>query len=171
MTKAAADKEPWMEHLIVTATGAPKALLANAMTALRDAPAWQGCLAYDEFSHQTTIVESPPWGTQLEWQERPWTPQDDLLVTDWLQHKGIAVNVATAAQAVEAVAKKNPFHPVREYLDSIEHDGKARLKTWLTDFAGAEPTGFNEHIGSKLLIAAVARAWDPGVQSRHGPNL
>jgi hypothetical protein len=37
-------------EIIVTAWGAPKALLANAITLLRTDPQWQGVLAYNEFS-------------------------------------------------------------------------------------------------------------------------
>ena len=43
--------ELWREHLLLRSPAHPKPLLANAITALREAPAWFGVLAYDEFAH------------------------------------------------------------------------------------------------------------------------
>ena len=54
----------WKTRLLVTSTGTPRPLLANAITALREAPAWFGVLAYDEFSRETVIRSAPPSGLQ-----------------------------------------------------------------------------------------------------------
>ena len=102
----------WKGRLLVTSTGAPRPLLANAITALREAPAWFGVLAYDEFSRETVIKAAPPWDIKLApWSERVWSSHDDLLATEWLQREVIAVNTQTTAQAVEAVARDRAFHP------------------------------------------------------------
>ena len=154
--------EPWRANLIVTGAGAPKPLLANAITALREAPAWQGVLAYDQFALETVVSDVPPWLMDLEWTPRAWSPHDDLLATEWLQRRGISVNTATAAQAVEAVARERSFHPVIDYLSSLEHDGVVRSGTWLSTFLGAEQSRYNESVGRAMLIAAVARIYDPG---------
>ena len=84
--------EPWRKNLIVSSNGSPKPLLANAITALRDAPAWQGVPSFDAFAAQTMLDDAPPW------ESRPWSPHDDLLVTEWLQRRGISVNVSVAAR-------------------------------------------------------------------------
>ena len=116
----------WKNNLIVSGSGLPKPLLANAVTALRDCPEWLGALTYDAFGLETFLDASPPWSMDLEWQPRAWTSHDDLLATDWLQRQGIAVSSATTAQAVELVAKDRQFHPVLDYLDSLQHDGTPR---------------------------------------------
>ena len=105
--------EHWRERLLLTITGTPKPLLANAITALREAPAWFGVVAHDEFSRETVIEVPPPWDVKLSpWSQRTWSSHDDLLATEWLQRAGIAVNTQTTAQAVEAVAAGRSFHPV-----------------------------------------------------------
>jgi hypothetical protein len=38
----------------MTDTGAPRALLANAITGLRLAPEWEGALGFDEFRNRCT---------------------------------------------------------------------------------------------------------------------
>jgi hypothetical protein len=83
----------WKTRLLVTTTGSPRPLLANAITALREAPAWFGVLAYDEFSRETVIKSAPPWDIKLKpWSERACSSHDDLLTTEWLQREDIAVN-------------------------------------------------------------------------------
>jgi putative DNA primase/helicase len=49
-----------------------------------------------------------------------WTDNDDSLTADWLQRAGVVVNSKVAAEAVQTVARENSFHPVREYLESLE---------------------------------------------------
>lgn len=163
--------EAWRANLIMSPSGAPKPLLANAITALREAPPWRTVLAYDVFAMQAMIELGPPWHPGTEWQPRPWTPQDDLLATDWMQRQGIGVNVATAAQAVEAVAQDRRFHPVLDYLDALEHDGEARLGGWLHKYLGTQPSPWNEHVGRHMLVAAIARIYDPGCKADTVPIL
>jgi predicted P-loop ATPase len=155
--------EAWRQHLILTKTDTPKPLLANAITALREAPAWHGVLAYDQFAMETIVDAAPPWDSKtLGWLSRAWSSHDDLLTAEWLQRAGISVNAATAAQAVEAVARDRSFHPVRDYLSNLQHDGVSRLDTWLSTCLGAEQTTYNATVGRAMLIAAVARIDKPG---------
>jgi predicted P-loop ATPase len=155
--------ELWRDHLLLTNTGTPKPLLANAITALREAPAWQFVLAYDQFAMETIVSSAPPWDFKtLEWIPRAWASHDDLLTAEWLQRAGISVSAQTAAQAVEAVARDRAFHPVIDYLTSLRHDGKTRSGTWLATCLGAEQTAYNETVGRAMLIAAVARIFQPG---------
>src|SRR5438270_13791104 len=83
--------------------GAPKALLANAITALRESPEWKGVLAFNEFSlYATTKMPAPH-------QDRAcgnWTDYDDARTTEWLQRNGILVNSRTTAEAVQVVARE-----------------------------------------------------------------
>jgi predicted P-loop ATPase len=67
-----------------------------------------------------------------------------------------------AAQAVEAVARDRAFHPVLEYLSNLHHDGTARLGSWLSTCLGVEQSRYSEDIGRRMLVAAVARIYDPG---------
>src|SRR5215207_1073476 len=110
---------PWREALLRNAQGAPKAQLANAIIAFRTAPEWQGRLSYNAFALTTMLVAAPPWeaGSNMPWQARLWTPRDDVLAADWLQHHGIGVGVEITQAAIEAVAQDATFHPVQDYLN------------------------------------------------------
>ena len=135
-------------------------VLANAITALRNAPEWNGVLAFNEFSLGTVALKPAPWDGAVTGAE--WTDHEDRLTADWLQHTGIMVPVETAGQAVQAVARDRCFHPVREYLDSLKWDGTKRIDTWLSLYLGAEASDYTGAVGKRWLVSAVARIYQPG---------
>jgi predicted P-loop ATPase len=150
--------------LITNENGIAKGVLANAITLLREAPEWQGVLGFNEFSLHTVARKPTPWrkspGTN-------WTNTDDIRTAEWLQHNSVLVSAQIAADAVQAIAEENSFHPVRDYLDSLEWDGTKRLVTWLITYLGASQTRFIEAVGTRWVISAVARIYQPGCQADH----
>lgn len=153
----------WRSFLVVNKDGQPKPLLANAITALREAPEWAGVLAFNEFSLGTVALKSAPWGGPATGRE--WTDHEDRLTANWLQHEGVYVSVEIAGQAVQTVAKDRRFHPVREYLDSLQWDGTKRIDTWLSLYLGAEPSDYAAAVGARWLVSAVARIYQPGAKA------
>jgi predicted P-loop ATPase len=150
---------------ITSKTGEIRALLANALTALRTSPEWSGVLGYNTFKDEITVLKQAPIkgieaGTK-------WADAHDTLVNEWLQQHGIYVSTAITYQAVQAVAMENSFHPVKDYLHSLVWDGTKRVDTWLSDFMGAEDNDYTRSIGAMWLISAVARIYRPGCQVDH----
>ena len=72
-----------------------------------------------------------------------------------------------AHQAVDIVAQQAMFHPVRDYLESLQWDGTSRLLTWLTHYLGAECSAYVDNIGAMFLISMVARIFEPGCKADH----
>ena len=108
-------------------------------------------------------VRAMPWVQDVSGQ--CWTDQEDRLTADWLQRNGILVDVSTAAQAAQTVAKDRSFHPVRNYLETVAWDGVQRLDRWLATYLGAEDTNYTRAVGARWLISAVARIYRPGVKA------
>lgn len=150
----------WRNRLLLTEKGEPRALLANVITALRHAPEWEGVLWRDEFAHKTVARKAAPWGEVGAWSDR-----EDGLTANWLQHQDIRVPKEVAGQGVEIVAGDRPFHPVREYLESLTWDGTRRLHEWLHCHLGVEPSPYSAAVGSRWLISAVARIFQPGCKA------
>jgi hypothetical protein len=50
----------WRAGLLFSQRNVPKPLLANALTALREAPEWRGVVAYDAFALVTMLLKPPP---------------------------------------------------------------------------------------------------------------
>src|SRR3954470_4414477 len=150
-------------ELLLDGRGESRPFLANAIIALRHSPEFAGVIAHDAFAMTTTAVAPPPWEVgRNDWCHRTWTPQDDLLSTDWLQHQGIRVGVQIAQQAVEAVAHDHSFHPVEDYLGGLQWDGTPRVDDWMARYLGADQSPYVSAVGRAVLIAAAARIRVPG---------
>lgn len=164
---AAAFSDEWREELLLNEDKEPRPVLANAITALRSAPQWDGVLWHDAFATATVARKPPPWiqNPPTPWPDTAWSDRDDALVADWLQHQEIMVPMSVAGQAVEVVSRDRQFHPVREFLDGLAWDGTPRLETWLLTYLGAEDTPYHRAVGARWLISAVARIYVPGCKA------
>ena len=160
----------WKANLDLNQAKEPRKNLFNACVALRCHPHMAGRLAYDEFRGCTFARGPLPWDDQAN---RPWSPMDDLAVTEWLQSLEIGVGVGStvAREAVERVAYERRVHPVLEYLEDLEWDGIKRLGSWLTTYLGATNSPLNKAFGRAFLISAVARVMKPGCKVDHMPIL
>jgi putative DNA primase/helicase len=160
----------WKSRLAKKRSGEPYGDERNVMMALEEAPEFVGMLQYDAFADQIRVCRDPPWfkGAANEWKNRTWSDGDRIELQAWLQTEGLPVNKAAVVQdSVIAVAQRNQFHPVREYLNGIRSkwDGQYRIETWLLAYlGGTDDVRYLKEIGPKFLIGAVARAMDPGCQ-------
>jgi predicted P-loop ATPase len=63
---------------------------------------------------------------------------------------------------VTDTARLNTFHPVRDYLNSLQWDHVERIDKWLTTYGGVEDSEYSRAVGALLLVAAVRRVRQPG---------
>jgi predicted P-loop ATPase len=161
-----AQRWDWHSGLQKTEKGKIKANVAgHAAIALRFAPEFRDVLVWNQFAERPEIRRPPPWKSP----PGLWKDIDDIHLREWLEGHGIIESRANVMDAVALVASESPYHPVRDYLESLEWDGVGRLSHWLTTYVGAPDTKLNRAIGSKWMIAAVARIMDPGCKADHIP--
>jgi len=164
ITKAQLEKRQ-----LVIKDGNLRACLANALDLLRFAPEWQGVLAFNQFSLKIVTKRATPWGKPAG---ETWADRDDALCLDWLERQGVFLNSSKkAAEAVAVIAQENGFHPVKEFFRGLKWDGKPRLDSLFTHYAGAEDSPLNGAAGRIFLIGAVARIERPGCQHDTVPLL
>ena len=144
--------------------GRPRAVLANAMAALRLAPEFRGTVGYDKFRSQAMAMKPLPWDPSIT-KAREWRDNDDTMLTEWLQIEAINVSSGIAAEAVQAVAYENSFHPVLIYLEGLSWDGEPRLDRWAIDYLGVADFEYVRAVSSKWMISAVARIYKPGCKA------
>jgi len=167
-------------HLVDTSRGPPdwRAALApsgagylgderNVLIALRGAPELTGLARFNEFALAVEFSRSPPWRTVEP--STVWSEADDTQLAAWLQAQGLKVRGTTAvADCIAVAAGDYGYHPVRDYLSSLEWDGEPRLQIWLADYLnGAGQATYLSAVGSRFLISAVARIFQPGCQADH----
>jgi predicted P-loop ATPase len=159
-----AKQRDWTDDLILN-DGKIIPNLANLILILRKAPKWAGVLAYDEFNARVVIRRHPPWGQEDA--DAPWTDHHESLARVWFQTQKINASAGDVGRAVQAAARHNLFHPVREYFESLIWDGVPRLDTWLIDHFHAQDSPYIRAIGPRYLISSVARIYRPGCKVDH----
>jgi predicted P-loop ATPase len=82
-----------------------------------------------------------------------------------MQQHGVMITKEVMGQAIQTVAREFPFHPIREYLDSLRWDKIPRIDDWLTLYLGVDPSEYTRAVGAKWLIGAVARVFRPGCKN------
>lgn len=136
---------------------------ANAYMFLKHHERFAGLLCYNEFTDQVMLARRPPWESG-DFSPRSIRDDDFFMLAAQLEYCDIMVGKDTAADAALRVAKENAINPPREFLSRLKWDGRKRLDTWLTYYLGADeqPAEYLALIGSKWLIGAVSRVFEPG---------
>jgi putative DNA primase/helicase len=142
--------------------GVPEATLSNASLIIQQHPFWARRLWFDEFRGRVCFDDGTPWNDQ-----------QDRNMTTWIQQqlRLPKISLALVHEAVCHAASTNPRHPLREWLNSLQHDGEPRLSEWVHDCFGVDRTEMSQAISRCWPIGMVARAFFPGVQMDNMPVL
>ena len=162
VAEAVEGEDGWRKKLICGDNGV-KPLLANAITFLTHTPDLATMVAFDEFAVRTVALAGTPWNPS----SHEWSEIDDIRLAEWLQRHGCQVGKNVTHEAVDAVARDRSFHPMREYLSKLEWDNTPRLDAWLCTYIGVKDSKYSRAVGSRWLISAVARVYEPGCQVDH----
>jgi predicted P-loop ATPase len=155
----------WTDELKLDKKGGVQPILSNLILFLRHHPEWNGVLAFDGFAQRVVIRKRPPWREEAP--DAPWTDHHESLTRVWFQQQDINAGLGDVGRAVQAAARGNLFHPVRDHLDGLAWDGTQRLNTWLTTYFHAKDSEYVHIIGPRYLISAVARVYEPGCKVDH----
>jgi len=136
---------------------------------LRGDPDVRDVYAFDQMQH--TAVMTHEIGS-IKTCSRRVTEVDVCNLLEWMQRQGMPyMRLETVRSALATRAHENAFHPVIDYLMSVQHDGVERLSSWMTIYLGAELSPYNASIGKMFLVSMVARVIRPGCQADHMPVL
>ena len=164
------DVDDWTKLTMTTKTTIA-GNVGNALLGLREDPSLRDVLAYDEMLCMPMLMR-PLFKVDPHFKPQPITDHHVTAIQEFLQWRGIPrLGKDSVHQAVEARARERAFHPVRDYLQSLRWDGKARIGRWLANYLGAEDTEYAEGIGTMFLISMVARVFQPGCKCDYMPVL
>lgn len=156
----------WREKLQYNKDGSPAATSSNIALALEHGlKLGGGVVAYNKLKDRLDIRDPTvlPWAKPEEG-PRPWTDHDDTEAAVRLDQLlgGQVIRPHVVTPIIEMLGRRAAFHPVQEYLNGLMWDGIPRLDRLLVDHGGADDNPFVRAATARTLIAAVARARQPG---------
>lgn len=129
----------------------------------------RGIFILNEFSGRKMVVKCPPWQKAAKFKPRDVADDDYARICMELERMGMKPTKDRVASAIESICNDRSFHPVQKYFNNLKWDGTPRLAKWIPYYLGAEsdPVEYLEGIGTKWMVAAVARIHQPGCKFDH----
>jgi hypothetical protein len=178
----------WKTLLAVSEKGSIESNLHNLHLILDNDKRTTGVIAFNEFSQENVQrgvpgIRSPNRKNQakpfVQLGGSIWTLRDRANGDFWSEAKddslrrlieapktqggyGIRVSDRDLRSAINVVAQKNCFHPVREYLSARIWDGNPRVEQLFIDYLGAPDDAYTRDIARLMMTAGVARIFEPG---------
>lgn len=114
------------------------------------------------FDNKRYVTRSLPW-RKVDIME-PIRDVDYSGVRNYIECVYGIVSSQKVDDALALEFEKKRFHPITEYLKSLVWDKTQRIDTLLIDYFGAEDNAYTRAAIRKMLCAAVARVFEPGVK-------
>ena len=139
-----------------------KRLLQTLLQVLQKDEKTYRLFGYNEFTNDTEFLKAPPWdplvavGSTIN-------DIDMISLKVYLSmHHAFEPPTGSIGEAIAYEASNYKYHPVRDFINKLVWDKKERLSTWLITGAGAEDNVYVRAVARKVLVAAVARVFNPG---------
>ena len=137
-------------------------LQENAKLIFENDPVVDRLVGYDEFYRQYTFLKPVFW-RKGNCKGEQWKDADDKKLARYLRDtyqnfKGaelIDINLTH-------YAGKNSFHPIKQYLESLQWDGTKRAETYFSKFLNVDDTPYTREVTLKWLLGAVSRIYHEG---------
>ncbi len=160
----AADDDSWTERLDTDSKGNTLPSIDNILVILNNDPLLKGRISVDTFSQKSVVFGDLPWRESAA-PRRQWDGDTDEPGLRWyLEHAYGLSAKSNISDALALCARQNAVDDLQDYLNRLEWDGVPRLDTLFIDYLGARDEPYTRVVTRKALVAAVARAMQPGVK-------
>ena len=142
----------------MTDNGAIKNSIRNCLTVFMKDPLLQGAISYNLLTERVDIVK-PLW-----WKKQTATLNDTDLnyLMLYLEDNYALTSEKKIQKAIAIVADCNKYHPIQDYLNSLEWDGTERIRHALRKYLGAEESEYVYQCLRLFMLGAIHRVFKAG---------
>ena len=144
--------------LDLTDNGAIKNSIRNCMTVFMKDPLLQGAISYNLLTERVDIVKKLWWKKQTA----TLTDTDLNYLMLYLEDNYSLTSEKKIQKAIAIVADCNKYHPIQDYLNSLEWDGIERIRYALKKYLGAEESEYVYECLRLFMLGAIHRVFKPG---------
>lgn len=150
----------WMTTLDSDSKGNYLSTASNINIILANDSRLKNVFRQNEFDNKRYVFKSLPWRRITK--HEPVKNVDYSGVRNYIES---IYGIASSLKIEDSMAlefEKNSYHPIKEYLSSLHWDGTSRIDRLLVDFFGTKDNLYTQEAIRKMLVAAVARIYNPG---------
>jgi hypothetical protein len=187
----------WKSLLAFTEKGGVVANLPNIELIMKNDPRLKGLPQLNEFTQETVQrtapghksksrasaakdarqLEGPIWQVRDTLNGEAWSTARDYAVRSIIETPktqggyDIKVSDRDLKAATVLAAHESGFHPIREYLERVVWDGVERIDRLFVDYLGSDDNVYTRQVARLMMVAAVARVFEPGCKWDHAVIL
>ncbi|GKX27864.1 hypothetical protein SH1V18_03440 [Vallitalea longa] len=151
----------WTENLDIDGKGRIRSSIDNILIILKNDYKLKVKLAFNKFNNKCIALGNLPW-RKINKNNNELRDLDDAGLRHYMEATYGITGGNKIYDASALIMEENAFHPVMDYLNTLEWDGQPRIDTLLIDYLGAEDTEYVRAVTRKAFVACVARIKNPG---------
>ncbi len=166
-----AELDAWKLSLDKNQQGGYKMNLKNVSLYLRNICLVDEWLGHNQFTGEIEFLKAPPWNKKkkdIDYKGKMISDVDIVETRLYLSRREkFEPSGHLMLESMVSCAHNNAFHPVCDWLRTLEWDGVERIDNWLHNYLGAVNTPYAQAVGRKMLLAAITRVMRPGCKFDH----
>ena len=153
-----ADPDGIRELLKRNAKGAAIQCISNFILAMNYDPKLRQLIRLNELTERTDVTGNAFWirdGVAL-------TDTDKAYIKRYLEDTYSLTSEKTLENAIRIMANEKRYHPIRDYLNTLQWDGEYRIRYVLHHFLGADTSDLTYECMKMFLMGALKRIFHKG---------
>ena len=148
------ENSDWKSKLNRNSTdNAIKNNLKNIFLILNNDTQYKDKIEFNELTQMRTFCRTD-WNDVIESRLKLYLEQQYDLMT----------SIESINHICNIIASDHSYHPIKEYLNSVQWDGIHRIKSVFSDFLGATDNIYTQSVAVVTFVGAVARIFQSGVK-------
>lgn len=135
-------------------------IVRNIETVLEHDARFRNKIRFNEFSHSIDILGALPWKNDNSC--RAWGNADDASLFSVLQCDYGFNKRQDCIDALENVAHRNAYNPVKDTLEGLEYRGEGFIRKLLPCYLGCKDTEYTYQVMRLFMLGAVNRIYRAG---------
>ena len=146
----------------MTEKGQVRNSVSNVETILSYDPLLKGAIRYNELTQRVDIVKPLGWNRGLYGDA---LNDNDLYNIHLYCNRTYGISsLKMIDEGIHIVANRNGFHPIRDFLNSLQWDGQERVRYAFHHFLGADTSDYTYEILKFFMLGAISRVFRPGIK-------
>lgn len=159
-TVSAVKDDSWMDEFETGKNGVIRESTKNYELIFQNDPNIKGLVGFNTFKGDLPqLLKKAPWPRG---DSEVWTDSDDAGLRLYFNKVYGLTSWTLLKDHLSMAMETNRFNPVKDYIERMKWDGTKRVEELFIKYLGARDMEYTRTVTRKMMVAAVARIYEPG---------